>query len=161
MGVFRAGELSYAGGQRGGLELGAGLGGDGPIGENRGEGERAVDAGGVLERDGTGVARDAGVHLDAVELAVREAGLLNSVAGVGLGADVDVDFAGSRVIRADDDSLEQVGRARGRAVVGAGEQVLVGILAVVGEFVGLADFTRSTRGDEGEGFAFGAGFFAV
>ena len=161
MGVFRAGELGYAGGQGGGLELGAGLGGDGAVREDRGEGEGAVDAGGVLECDSAGIARDAGVHLDAVELAVREAGLLDGVAGVGLGADVDVDFAGGRVIRADDDSLEQVSCARGGAVVRASEKILVGVLAVVREFVGLADFGRVTRGDKSEGFTFGASFFAI
>ena len=161
VGVFRAGELGHAETERFGLELGAGLGRDGRIGEDRSEREGAVDAGGVLERDGAGIPRDTGVHLDAVELAVREAGSFDGVAGVGLSADIDVDFAGRGIVRADDDGLEEVGGARSRSIVGTGEQVLVRVLAVVREFVGLADFIDISRRDEGEGLAFGAGFFAV
>ena len=71
VGVLGAGELGHAQAGRLGLELGAGLGRDGRVGEDRSEREGSVDARGVLERDGAGVARDAGVHLDAVELSVR------------------------------------------------------------------------------------------
>ncbi len=61
MSVFRASELGYAGGaaRRSGTRLRS-CAAMVPLVEDRGEGEGAVDAGGVLERDGAGIARDAG-----------------------------------------------------------------------------------------------------
>ena len=158
MGVLRSGELGHAGGRRGGLEFCAGLGGDGGVGENRGEGEGAVDARGVLEGDGARVS-DGRARLHAVDLAVRETRAFDGVAAVGLGADVDVDFARGGVVRADHDGLEEVGRSRGRAVVRPGQQVLIGVFAMVGQLVDLAR-VRAAH-DPGERLALRAGLLAV
>ena len=158
VGIFGAGELGRACGGGRGLEFGAGLGGDGAIGEDRGQEEGAVDARGSFIDDGAGIARR-GVDLDAVDLTVGQAGLLDGVAGVGLRAEVKEDFARGGVVGQGDRGLEQVGRAGADAVAGAREGVFPGILTEVGEFVHLAGIGAGHN--PGEGLAFDAGFFAV
>ena len=158
VGVFGTGELGYAEAGRFSLELDAGLGADGRIREDLVECEGASDAGGVLEGDSARVAGRGG-HLDAVGVTVREASLLDGVAEVSLGSDVDIDFARGGVIRADDNGLEEVGGARAYAVVRASEEVFVRVLTVVGKFVDLAGF--GSVHNPGEGLTFGAGLFAI
>ena len=116
MGVFGTGELGDAEAERLGLELGPGFARKGRVIEDLGELESAADARVGLEGDRARVACG-GVHLDAVGKAVGQTGSLDRVACVGLLADVDVDFAGGGVIRADDDGLKQVGGAGVQAVV--------------------------------------------